>query len=158
MIRTPEFELFIAPARHYPEIWRMILGSITAVLVYILPLMAAFALIAILMPEAVLSVEAALTTADTPEAMFVLLGTFLFMGLGTVAAAAWHRRGLASLIGPFRPACRNFSRAVLGCGLIFVATGVAVSLVFPDSPTPNLSLGVWLGYLPLALPLLLIQT
>lgn len=158
MIRTPEFEIFIAPARHYPEVWRLIMGCITALVVYIVPLVAAFAMVGIFMPEAVWTIEASLSSPDTPQAMFILLGTFFFMGLGAVAAAFWHRRGLASLIGPFRPACRGFSRAVIGCMSVFLITGGIVSLVIPESPISNLSLGTWLGYLPLALPLLLIQT
>ncbi len=158
MIRTPHFELYIAPARHYPEIWRIIVGFLTFLTVYIVPLVAAFALVGVLRPDLVWEVQSALEGADTPFAMFVLLSTFIAMGLAAVVAAAWHRRGLASLIGPFRPACRNFSRSVVLCGVIFLLTGLLVSFFFTDKPTANLSLGAWLGYLPLGLPLLLIQT
>ncbi|MEM9582256.1 MAG: type II CAAX endopeptidase family protein [Pseudomonadota bacterium] len=158
MIRTSAFEDFIAPARHYPEIWRILLGILTAFLVYIIPLLLVFAAVGFFLPDMVFQAELALEGADTPEAMFVLLATFITMGLGAVAAALWHQRGLASLIGPFRPACRNFSRAVLACGLVFLITGGIVSLVFAEAPTPNLSFELWASYLPLALPLLLIQT
>lgn len=158
MFRTPAFEAFIAPARHYPEIWRIIVGTLALFGAYIIPIMVGFVLVGIFLPAAAFNLQLALSEPVTPAAMFILLGTFLFMGLGAVAAAAVHRRGLASLIGPFRPACRNFTRAVVMCLVVFGVTGTAVSLVFPDTPLPNMPLTEWLYYLPLALPLLLIQT
>ncbi|WP_299548167.1 type II CAAX endopeptidase family protein [uncultured Tateyamaria sp.] len=158
MFRTPAFEAFIAPARHYPQIWRILLGILVAFLVYIGPILAIFVLVGMFFPGIVYQVELALSSTETPQAMFILLLTFFFMGLGAVAAAGVHRRGLASLIGPFRPACRNFSRAVLGVGAIFLTAGLIVSLVMADDPVSNLPLAAWLAYLPLALPLLLVQT
>jgi len=158
MFRTPAFEAFIAPARHYPEIWRILVGFTVAITVYLLPILLIFTGIGLLYPGLVYEVRTALEAPDTPRAMFVLLATFFFMGLGAVAAAGIHRRGLASLIGPFRPACRQFSRTILGVAGIFLASGVVVSLFMPDDPIPRLPLTTWLGYLPLALPLLLVQT
>ena len=158
MFRTPAFEAFIAPARHYPEIWRILVGFTVAITVYLLPILLIFTGIGLLYPGLVYEVQTALEAPDTPRAMFVLLATFLFMGLGAVAAAGIHRRGLASLIGPFRPACRQFSRTVLGVAGIFLVTGLLVSLFMADDPTPRLPLTTWLSYLPLALPLLLVQT
>ncbi len=158
MFRTTAFEDFIAPARHYPEIWRILLGVFVAVIVYLAPILLIFIGIGLLFPALVFEVQTALQTPDTPRAMLVLLSTFLFMGLGAVMAAAIHRRGLASLIGPFRPACQNFSRTVLGVGALFLVTGFIVSLFVGDDPTRHLSLTRWLSYLPLALPLLLVQT
>ncbi|WP_298294911.1 type II CAAX endopeptidase family protein [uncultured Litoreibacter sp.] len=157
-MRTPQFEEFIAPARHYPQIWRIIVGILALFGAYIIPIMVGFVLVGIFLPAAAFNLQLALSEPVTPAAMFILLGTFLFMGLGAVAAAAVHRRGLASLIGPFRPACRNFTRSVGLCLLIFLISGAAVSLIFPDAPLPNMPLTTWLSYLPLALPLLLIQT
>lgn len=158
MFRTPAFEAFIAPARHYPEIWCILVGFTVAITVYLLPILLIFTGIGLLFPGLVYEVRTALQAADTPGSMFVLLATFLFMGLGAVAAAGIHRRGLASLIGPFRPACRQFSRTILGVAGIFLASGVVVSLFMSDDPIPSLPLTTWLGYLPLALPLLLVQT
>lgn len=158
MFRTPAFEAFIAPARHYPEIWRILLGVFVAVVVYLAPILLIFIGIGLFFPALVFEVEIALQSPDTPRAMFVLLATFFFMGLGAVMAAVIHHRGLASLIGPFRPACRHFSRAVLGVGAIFLVTGALVSAFMADDPIPSLPLTTWLSYLPLALPLLLVQT
>jgi len=135
MFRTPAFEAFIAPARHYPEIWRILVGFTVAITVYLLPILLIFTGIGLLYPGLVYEVRTALE-----------------------APAGIHRRGLASLIGPFRPACRQFSRTILGVAGIFLASGVVVSLFMPDDPIPRLPLTTWLGYLPLALPLLLVQT
>lgn len=158
MFRTPAFEAFTAPARHYPQFWRILLGVVAALVVYFGPILLLFIGVGLFFPERVFEIQTMLEVPDTPQAMFILLSTFFFMGLGAVAAAAVHRRGLASLIGPFRPACRNFSRAVLGVGAIFLITGFIVSLIIAEEPTPSLSIGTWLGYMPLALPLLLVQT
>lgn len=156
-MRTPQFEEFIAPARHYPEFWRIVVGLLAALAVYMLPVMAIFAAATAMFPQQVGAFIENPDSIDTPEQMLFLLATFLFMALGAVAAAGVHRRGLASLIGPFRPACSSFSRAFIGVVLIYGVSGVLVSLVFLDNPTPNLDLQTWLGYLPLALPLLFIQ-
>lgn len=156
-MRTPQFEEFIAPARLYPEFWRIVVGVIVAVAVYLLPIMIGFGVYGAMYPDQIEAVMAQLETVDTPNLMLILLASLLFMALGAIAAAGVHRRGLASLIGPFRPACRNFSRAIIGVLIIYIISGLLVSLVYLDSPVPNLDLSTWLGYLPLALPLLLLQ-
>jgi len=87
MFRTPAFEAFIAPARHYPEIWRILVGFIVAITVYLLPILLIFTGIGLLYPGLVYEVQTALEAPDTPRAMFVLLATFLFMGLGAQTGA-----------------------------------------------------------------------
>jgi len=156
-MRTPQFEQFIDPARHYPEFWRIVVGLLVALAVYLLPVMAIFAGMTVLFPQQVGTFLENPDSIDTPEQMLFLLATFLFMGLAAVAAAAVHRRGLASMIGPFRPACRNFSRAAIAVIAIYSLSGALVALVYLGSPTPNLDLSTWLTYLPLGLPLLFIQ-
>lgn len=157
-MRTEAFEHFVHPAEDYPQIWRIILGVAVAAVVYLVPVVALFAIAGILYPERVQDFMLMFETADTPNVMLLLLGTFFFMGLAAVAAAGVHRRGLASLIGPFRPACRNFSRAVVFVLLFYGAVGVLGSFFVPGDLTENLDLVTWASYLPLAVPLLLIQT
>ncbi|MEM7470656.1 MAG: type II CAAX endopeptidase family protein [Pseudomonadota bacterium] len=157
MFRTQAFEAFVAPAKDYPQIWRLLLGVLVSALVYIVPILLIFVLAGIFLPERVFEFQMALTEASTPSAMFILLSTFFFMGLAAVAAAGIHRRGLASLIGPFRPACRNFSRAIIVCALVYPAIGWLSSFAIPDEPTQNMAFNRWLSLLPYALPLLLIQ-
>lgn len=158
MFRTPAFENFVAPAAAYPSLWRLTAGVVVAILTYMVPILGAFVLVGVFFPERVWELQSSLETSDTPSAMFILLATFIFMGLAAIAAAGCHRRGLASLIGPFRPACRNFSRAILACAGVYLVVGYVSSLFMADSPIAHLDLATWAGYLPLALPLLLVQT
>ncbi|MEM6595791.1 MAG: type II CAAX endopeptidase family protein [Pseudomonadota bacterium] len=157
MFRTAEFEAFVAPAKDYPQIWRILLGVITSAVVYIGPIIVLGVSAGLLFPERVNEIESVLLGAPTPTAMLILLSTFFFMGLGAVAAAGVHRRGMASLIGPFRPACRNFSRAVIACVLVYPAIGWLSGFIYPDELTQNMVFSRWLSLLPLALPLLFIQ-
>ena len=157
-MRTEAFENFVHPAKDYPEIWRILLAVVVATVVYMVPILGLFALVGVLYPDYVPQIVMTFETADTPLVMFLLLGTFIFMGLAAVAAAGVHRRGLASLIGPFRPACRNFSRAVIFIMLFYGAVGFVSSFFVPGELTENLDLKTWASYLPLALPLLLVQT
>ncbi|MCY4335341.1 MAG: hypothetical protein OXC60_11825 [Litoreibacter sp.] len=150
MFRTEEFEVFVDPARDDPQIWRIILGVITAGVVYIVPILLLFVLAGILFPERVFEIQMALSEASTPLSMFVLLSTFFFMGLAAIAAAGVHRRGLASLIGPFRPACRNFSRAIVAVVVIYLAVG-SVTAFFLQPSSINLELSYWLSLMPLAI-------
>lgn len=157
-MRTEAFENFVDPAKDYPQIWRIILAVVVAILVYIALTIAFVVAVGLLMGGKPMQFAAALESAESPDAMFILLATFLFMGLGAVAAAGVHRRGLASLIGPFRRACRNFSRAVVFIVLFYGAVGLVSSFFVPGELTENLDLATWASYLPLALPLLLVQT
>lgn len=168
MFRTPEFEAFVAPATHYPAIWRIVAGLVIGGFVFFAGSMAVAygvnALIAAGFAGAIDDYRARSVLevigdmGATPDSMIVLLATFIAMGLGAVVAAAFHRRGLASLIGPFRPACRNFSRAILLCAAVFLGVGAVTSLVFGYRPSAQLDLATWASFLPAAIPLLIIQT
>ncbi len=158
MFRTPAFEAFVAPARTHPEIWRIVLGLVVGVIVYVLGTIALIVGAGLMVFGTADEAAYILVDGDTPVAMLVLLSTFLCMGLGAVAAAGAHRRGLASLIGPFRPACRNFSRAIIGCVVVYLVSGAVVGVIAGLETMPNLPWQTWLFYMPLALPLLLVQT
>lgn len=168
MIRTPEFEAFVAPATHYPAIWRILLGLFIGGFVFfagsLLVAVVVNALIAVRFSGAIEGYQERSTLevigdlGATPDSMIVLLATFIAMGLGAVVAAAFHRRGLASLIGPFRPACRNFSRSVLLCAAVFFAVGTVMAWVLGHRPIAQMDLATWALFLPVAIPLLLIQT
>lgn len=161
-MRHPAFEAFIAPARARPQIWRLILGSVTLVGVYTLFIFPIFLLVGIVLgamgPEQVFGAEsllAQLDAPDTPVLMAVLLASFLGMVLGAAVAAAWHWRGLSSLLGTWRAMGRSFCRTLM---LLFPVYGVLFGLgwVLYD-PLPNIAFATWLKFLPLMLPLLLVQ-
>lgn len=159
MHRTEAFERYIAPAKAYPEFWRLLVGLLIATLIYVGGLMGSFAALGVL-AGVTGGVPFGISMQDlsSPEATLFLLGTFLFMALAAIGAAQMHRRGLASLIGPAGAAFRDFWRAALLTALIFGLTGALIGLMIPDPVLPNLPPGQWLLFLPLALPLLFIQT
>lgn len=160
VFRTEKFEAFIAPARRYPAIWRMIVGTISGFAVF---LVGTYLLVEMMTyalgmrgtsdPGFVSDLEA----AETPELMAIVLATFIPMALGAMAMAAWHWRGLPSLLGPREQFVANF---VKGTAVIVVLTGVYFAIDFISGGidlNQHLSLEVWLSYLPWAIPLLFIQ-
>lgn len=160
MFRTENFEAYIASARAYPQIWRLILGIISGFVVFLLGTMAIVWVLSRMLDAGdpySYNMVTALERGETPVHMAIVLATFIPMALGAVAMAAWHWRGLASLLGTRHRFVEFFVKCA---GIIFATTGLyfAVSLLVggPDL-IPNHSLSVWLGFLVWALPLLFIQ-
>lgn len=157
-MRTPEFNAYIAPARLYPQIWRLILGILLILFVYMgfvgLVFWAGFAYAT---PFKFLSWANAVMTTQGAVPTLIMLFTFVGMALGPIIAApACHMRGPGSLFGPFSTTLRGFLTAA-GLVLLIYAAYTAVSFML-EPPQANLPLGDWLRYLPYALPLILIQT
>ena len=157
-MRTPEFNAYIAPARLYPQIWRLLLGILLILFVY-------FGFIALVFwagylatypagfqhwANAVLTVQGVVPT-------LIMLFTFTGMALGPIIAApACHMRGPGTLFGPLDVTLRGFLTATITV-LLIMAVYSAVMLWF-QPVQPNLPLEEWLRYLPYAVPLILIQT
>lgn len=93
----------------------------------------------------------------SPFGLVWTLSTFLCPTIALmIVLRVLHRRGILSLIGPLDLAREQFVKVFL------VQAGViALALILPTpggaSVTANLSLGVWLSWLPLALAMLAIQ-
>ncbi|MDV7144720.1 CPBP family intramembrane glutamic endopeptidase [Tropicimonas sp. TH_r6] len=170
-MRTGEFEASLEDAKLYPQLWRLVLGM--ALIVFILVSGGAMLVGAVVaVAHQIDSMNAVHTGAalarlqataqgyggiDTPFAVFLLLVTFIALFIGTLlAAAAFHFRGPGSLFGAWPDWLEGFgiSLAVLvpiylllfGAGFLF------------DTPEPNLTPARWLAVLPVALPLIFIQT
>ncbi|HBQ35470.1 MAG TPA: hypothetical protein DD729_01290 [Rhodobacteraceae bacterium] len=157
-MRTPEFQAYVAPARLCPQIWRLVLGVLLIVFVYAgfvgLVFWAGFAYAT---PFKFLSWANAVMTVQGAVPTLILLFTFIGMALGPILAApACHMRGPGTLFGPFSITLRGFYTAVILVFIIYGITGLI--LAFIDPPLVNLPLKQWLGYLPYAIPLILIQT
>ncbi len=170
-MRTGEFEASLEEAKLYPQLWRLVLGI--ALIVFILVsgaamLIGAFVAVAHLIdPMNAVHTGAALArlqaTAqgyggiDTPFAVFLLLVTFVALFIGPMlAAAAFHFRGPGSLFGEWPDWLTGFGVSLAVLVPIYLLL-VAASFVF-DTPEPNLAPSRWLMLLPLALPLIFIQT
>jgi membrane protease YdiL (CAAX protease family) len=164
MLRTPAFEAFIAPARAYPAFWRMILATITGIAVYMMG--AAIVLwfginpLARIFPDLEGMDAFALLYANgvSPGQMALILATFIPMGLGAFAMAAWHWRGPQSLFGLRIGFARNFFIAVAILAAINVILFIVERVIGAADYTSNLAFGAWAKHLIWAVPLLFIQT
>jgi len=157
-MRTPEFQAYVAPARLYPQIWRLVLGVLLILFIYAgfvaLVFWAGFAYAT---PFKFLSWANAVMTVQGAVPTLILLFTFVGMALGPIIAApACHMRGPGTLFGPFSLTMRGFFTAIVIVLVIYATIGAVT--VFINPPLPNLALNEWLGYLPYAIPLILIQT
>lgn len=142
--RPPAFEAFVAPALARPAPWRLAAGITLAAVCW---LAAAFFLLG-----------AAPRLGAGPRGVLLLyLASFAGLALGVVLAAAFlHRRRPATLLGPggFRP-------AAFGAGIAAVAaiglgtTALTFALAPPVRQADTLA---WARLLPLAVPLVLVQT
>ncbi len=152
------FDRYVAPARLRPQLWRLVLGIVLAIGVYLgwmavmgLGLWAALGLD---------DLDANMNSVGlgrTPWALVGLLFTFVGMALGAFAAARWvHKRSVASLFGPRDLVVRDF---VMGVGLFMLvaAPSALIVLVLVDV-TPGAAWSTWALFLPLALLGLLVQT
>lgn len=152
-------ETFAAPARARAEPWRLLpaIGIIVGTYLGLLALLGLYLtetygqLIAVAFMQRV-------AQGGTPGAMLVLLWTFIGLVLGTFAAVRLvHGRPAGTLFGPsFRRARRDFLKVagpVLALHLVLLPMTLGA-----ENLRPGLSLAAFLGYLPFALPGLLIQT
>ncbi|MEM1430597.1 MAG: type II CAAX endopeptidase family protein [Pseudomonadota bacterium] len=160
-MRAPIFEASLHDAALYPQIWRIALGILLTLFMW----MGATALILAGATAWVAAQEGAfgvlpflnsLSVPDTPVKVVLILSTFSGLAAGAVvSAAALHFRGPGSLLGPWEDWRRGFFTALAA---LAVAYGGLTLLTFPlDPPVPNLPLGQWLIWLPLALPFLFLQ-
>ncbi len=152
------FDRFVAPARLRPQLWRLVLGLVLMMSIYVLwmGLMAG----AIALWRGLDEMERALGgigIGDSPGSLVLLLMTFIGMGLGTFAAVRWlHHRSIASLFGPRALVTRDFA---LGFGVFVLLSLPGIAWFFLTLElTRGVSWSVWLMFLPLALIGLLIQT
>ncbi len=155
---TPHFNRFVAPARASAQIWRLVLGAMLIVVVYLVFIMGVFAVAGLLLgPQKAQQVAGTLTSPDDPVSVLLLLATFPGAAIGTFLATRFiHKRRIGTLFGPRASVLRDFTAAAtitLGLSVIYLAIW---GLWF--DPVPNLSFTTWITYLPLLLVGLLVQT
>jgi hypothetical protein len=160
-MRAPEFEASLHDAALYPQLWRLLLGSGLALLMWV-----SVAVLIVGLAVAVVAGQQGafgimpfvngLASPDTPGKVILLLATFAGLFLGAmVAAAALHFRGPGSLFGPTVEWWRGFA---LSLAVLVPIYGVLVGLSIGfGGVEANLALGRWLALLPLALPFLFLQ-
>ncbi|WP_375260706.1 lysostaphin resistance A-like protein [Palleronia sp.] len=152
------FRAFIVPARRRSALWRLVLGIV--VMVVVILAWGAAQIGAVYLWGGRTGAREALAGMVEPEApggTILLLATFIGMAVAPVVAARLlHGRGLGSLVGPWARAARHFGWAVSLVGVVYLISIGVTGLGNP--PEPNLTPGVWVRLLPLALVLVLIQT
>ncbi len=156
-MRSPEFEAMIAPAKLYPEVWRLLLGVLLIVFCYAggaaILLVGLFAVVG---PFEFGGWLISLNQPSDPVTTIAVFFTFFGMFLGPIlAAAACHYRGPGTLFGPFDETLRGFL-TVLAVTIPTYAILLAIGSYF-DAPVENLAWSVWLRWLPFAIILLVIQ-
>lgn len=160
MKRTDAFERFVDPARSKPELWRVLVALVSGVFVYVvagqiilsqvLPLLA-------WIPHPPNGQIVGSSFGQTPREVIALLLSFLGMVAGVLVMAAWHKRGLRSLLGDLEGFATRF------CILAGVALGIALILglvwwaLGNRLYTQNLPFGFWIGIAAIALPLVFVQ-
>lgn len=155
---NPDFARFIAPARHRPELWRLILGLGVIAVCYLGWIAAMSSLIWLLSGPggAAPGMRGALTGRE-PWGVIALLLTFVGGWIGVWAAVRLvHGRGLGSLFGRGPVVLRDFI-AGIGVTALVALAGLAL-LPFAPPLEPATPPALWLALLPLALAGLLIQT
>lgn len=152
------FETLVAPARAQSELWRL-LAAIPLIIAGFLTLNLAYfgVLKQIVAPDLWSILGNELTDGSTPRAVVLMLFNFLALTISmAVVVFALHNRSLLALIGPIRPAFRDFARVFAFLALLNL---VFWMLPWPGqlAPQANLDLATWLSWLPLALPAIALQ-
>lgn len=157
MIDHP-FAAYTAPARHRPQIWRVLLGLVVVVVAMIAWLGIVFGSLVLMLGRAgAFDWLARIVEPVAPAATLLLLSSFIGMALGTVLAARLlHRRGPSTLIGPGGRAARDFA---IAAGIVAAIYGVSLAVWSGNTPPEsNLPVPVWAAFLPAAILGILIQT
>ncbi|WP_095587304.1 CPBP family intramembrane glutamic endopeptidase [Actibacterium ureilyticum] len=153
----PEFQAMVQPARLYPQIWRLLLGLLLMMFVFL----GFFAMMAVVAYPIVgplnyfgfiQSLQKPVTIGTTLFVLISFIGMFL---APIIAAPACHLRPAGTLFGPRGETLRGFGLTVLVLAPIYA--GLAAAAWWFIGPEPNMALGTWLRLLPLAALLVLIQ-
>ena len=152
--------ILVATAGGQSALWRLALGVLLALAVTFGLGRSVFAIARLALDEQTyLSFTQALSQADTPLTLLILLLSTGFLGIGTlVAAELLHHRSGVSLLGPLPLLKSQFLRVLVA----LVGLQLAITLLPPwpyaTDLIPGLPLSTWLAFLPLTLVTLLLQT
>ncbi len=160
-MRAPEFQASLHDAAVYPQFWRIALGVLLTLFIW----MGGTALIVAAATGVVATQQGAfgimpflnsLAAPDSPGKVLLLLSTFSGLAIGAVVSAgALHFRGPGSLLGPWEDWRRGFLTSL--AVLLPAYGGLTLLGALLDPPAQNLAFQRWLMWLPLALPFLFLQ-
>lgn len=149
---------YIAPALASAAVWRLLLGFGLAVVGYVALNQMFFQVVYSFIGTKSTALYDQLLNGRTPQAMYLLLFSFVFMTMSVgVVVRLVHRRSVLSLLGDLRLATRQFAAVS-----IMIAGLMAVLFVLPPWDmggefVANVPLGQWLMLLPVSLFAVFIQ-
>ena len=151
-------DAYIAPARRRAEVWRLLPGSLVVLAFYMGPLILLSVYLGLAYgPLIADQVAQGVIAGATPGAMLTVLYSFGGLALGAMAAVRLvHGRRAGTLLGPDpRATWRDFvtvALPLLGFQLFLGALALSDPAVMP-----GLTWWSFLGYMPFALPGILVQ-
>lgn len=151
----PGLHRFAAPARPRAELWHTALGLIGITVIYLSAVYGTMGVVATQIGELRFTrLVLEMAAGSTPQGLITLLASFAPLGLAVIfVTRALHGRRAGGLFGP--GAARDFGRVMLPLGVLLIVMAPLAVLdgnVFRATP-----LGTVLAWLPLALPLLMVQ-
>ena len=153
----PGFDAFTAPARETSEIWRTLLGLVLTALIYAALGTGIIAGGGFLLESSGVGTRFDILDGSTPPALFLVLFHFIAMAGAVILVTRYlHRRSGWTLVGDRSRLWRDFG-TMAGYALVVGALGAALVAVFVGVEW-KFSFSRWMLYLPLALPLILLQT
>lgn len=151
-------EVFIAPARKKPALWRFLAGLTLAVVGYVALNQMFFQMVYGFAGGEAYALYSELADGTTPRAMLLLLFSFGFMAMAVgISVRLLHGRSMLTLLGPLGLALSDF-RSV---SLAMIALGVLLAILPPwdmsGSLIDNLPFAQWMFLLPFSLLGVLVQ-
>lgn len=148
---------FVAPARARPQIWRLFVGLVVAMLIYAIGIGLVFGGIYLVSGlEGMRAWATEMVEATGPTGTLLILATFIGMALGPMLAVVLlHRRSIGSLFGPLPRTLRHF---LVATGVCVLAYGASFLLPSGYQIEPAMERALWLSFLPMALVGILLQT
>lgn len=150
---------FFRPAQARSEFWRLALGLLLGIaVVSVLQWAMIGLLIAVLPPQSLMDFQTQLALGNTPGGATLMLGSFslILIALG-ISVSCVHARSVFTLLGPTDRLLPQFAKVLAALSALNVLVWVLPPSEFLHPIEKQLPLSIWLGFLPLALPALLIQ-
>lgn len=156
---TPHDSL-VAPARQYPQLWRLIVGLVVAGFVAFSLGLVVQLVLGFIAPGLIsANPDSDVGQGNTPGSLLIMLYGFVLIIIGVfVAAQALHDRDPLGLIGPIPLAVWQFWRVFRTLILLGLVLMILPPYSMGDPLVKNLDFSVWIILLPFSLTAILIQS
>lgn len=148
------------PGAARPEVWRLCIGLVLAVVIWFGLARGVIAVLGSLMEQdAYLTLLQRLETAATPGALLLLLFLTGALGAGAMAVAeTLHNRPGLGLLGPLAQFRRDVLRVIGALVVLNLGVMILPPWDLPQQTTQGLPVQSWMLFLPTTLAMILIQT